>query len=75
MKTNPYLTTTETAKALGVSPQRVRFMLKQDQTPRRRKTHFPGAYKTGRDWLIPAALLKIKKEAPCLTKNSTSPNT
>ena len=40
-------TTTQAASRLGVSPRRVRAMIRQG--------HFPGAQLLGRDWLIPAA--------------------
>lgn len=51
------LTTDKAAIRLDVIARRVQAMIKQDQNPNRRKTHFPHAKRCpcGTGWLIPAA--------------------
>jgi hypothetical protein len=41
-----------TANGRKVSENRIRGMLRQDQNPNRKITHFPSAIKQRRDWII-----------------------
>lgn len=49
-----FLTTTEAAALLGVTPQRVRFMI---------KAGILEAEKWGRDWMVDAESVEIRREA------------
>jgi len=51
--TKKYYITCEIAALKKISKRRVQAQLKQDQNSNRKKTHYPGAIKKGRDWLIP----------------------
>lgn len=51
-------TTKEAAKKLNVSIRRIQAMLCQDMNPDRRVTHFKGAIKFGRSWMIPESAIE-----------------
>lgn len=53
-KVMQYQTVTQTAKRWGISPQRIRLLIKESR--------IPGVDRVGRDWLIPTDAEKPKDE-------------
>lgn len=57
MSENPgYLSTKQAAEALGLSDRRVRVLAGE--------ARFPGAFRVGRDWVIPAAAVESYRPNP-----------